>query len=341
MRNDIVTEDISKQLEIAMAALNKLHGVGTIFSFDDDEVYEWPAIPTGALTLDKALGIGGLPEGRIVEIYGPESSGKTTLAASVVAEAQKLGHVCAFIDTEHALDPAYLKQIGVRFDKLLISQPDYGEQALDVAETLISTGNIKVLVIDSVARLTPKVELEGEMGDQQMGLQARLMSKAMRKLTSKASETKTLVIFINQIREKIGVMFGSPETTPGGRALPFAASVRLDIRKREVIKAKDGSGQTGVRARVRVVKNKMAPPLKEAEFDILYGHGISEMGCIFDVALQEGLFVQSGAWVKLGEDILGYKAGESFSQGRDNAILTLASDLDLAEKIREKVLAHD
>jgi recombination protein RecA len=336
-----VNEDISKQLDIAMAAIDKQYGKGSIFRMDSDDVVEWPSISTGAATLDHALGIGGLPRGRITEVFGPESCGKTTLALSVIAEAQKDGSICAYVDSEHALDPAYAQALGVKLDQLLISQPDYGEQALDIVEKLVSTELIKVVVVDSVAALTPKAELDGDMDAQQMGLLARLMAKGMRKIVAETSKTKTTVIFINQLREKIGVMFGSPETTPGGRALPYAASVRLDMRKKEIIKAKDGSGLTGVRTKVTIKKNKMAAPFKIAEFDILYGRGISEMGCIFDLAVERGVFIQAGAWVKFGEDIGTYKAEESFAQGRDNAIAALASDLVLTKEIREKVLSHE
>jgi recombination protein RecA len=333
-------EDLSKQLDIVMAAIDKQYGSGTIFRMDSDEALEWPAISTGALTLDKALGIKGLPEGRITEIFGTESAGKTTLALSVVAEAQKMGHFCAYVDSEHALDPAYAEKIGVKHSQLLISQPDYGEQALDIVEKLVNTGNIKVVVVDSVAALTPKAELDGDMEAQQMGLQARMMSKAMRKLVSAINRTHTIVIFINQLREKIGVMFGNPETTPGGRALRFNASVRLDIRRVSAIKGKDGSDEAGIRVKVKVVKNKMAPPFRIAEFDILYGRGINRMGCVFDLALEKGIFTQSGAWVKFGETVLNHEEGSSFAQGRDNAVRDLANDLDLADAIIEKVIEN-
>lgn len=341
MKKETNLEITSKQLDIAMAVIDKQYGKGTIFRFDSEEIYTWPAVSTGAATLDKALGIGGLPLGRIVEIYGPESAGKTTLAATVVAEAQKDGSTCAFVDSEHALDPSYLQKIGVNLDQLLISQPDYGEQAIDIVEKLMMTGEVKVIVVDSVANLIPKAELDGDMEDSQMGLQARLMSKAMRKLAGKTRETETLVIFINQLREKIGIMFGNPETTPGGRALKFTASVRIDIRKKEFIKSKDGSPHLGVRTKAKIVKNKMAPPFKEAEFDIIYGHGISEMGCIMDLAIDEGLLVKSGAWIVFGENILTYEEGTSFAQGRDNAVATLAADLDLADELRKKVLSNE
>jgi len=329
-----------QEIDIAMAAIDRQYGKGTIFLLESDDVVDWPAVSTGATTLDRALGIGGLPLGRMVEIFGPESSGKTTLALSVIAAAQTKGDLCAFIDMEHALDPRYAENIGVQLDKLIISQPDYGEQAIDIVEKLVSTGGVKVVVIDSVAALIPKAELEGEMADQQMGLQARLMSKAMRKLVSKASETKTLVIFVNQLREKIGVMFGNPEVTPGGRALRFSSSVRLDIRRVTDIKAKDGSGHTGIKVKVKIVKNKMAPPHRLAEFDIIYGEGISEMGCLVDLAIEMGIFIQSGSWIKFGAEINGHESESSFAQGRDGAVLALTQDLDLADEIRTKVMGN-
>lgn len=331
-------DDISKQLEIAMASIDKQYGNGTIFLLDSEESVPWPAVSTGALTLDRALGIGGLPLGRMVEIFGPESSGKTTLALSVVAEAQKDGSYCAYVDVEHALDPVYAEKMGVRRDRLLISQPDYGEQAIDIVDKIVSTGNVKVVVIDSVAALIPKSELEGDMETQHMGLQARLMAKTMRKLVAIAADTQTLVIFINQLREKIGIVFGNPEITPGGRALRFSASVRIDIRKASDIKSTDGSPHTGVRAKVKIVKNKMAPPFRLAEFDIVYGKGISQMGCIFDVALDIGILVQNGSWIKFGTDVLDNKEGSSFAQGRSGAIQALAGDLDLADIITSKVM---
>jgi len=326
-----------KQIAIAMAAINKQYKRGTIFLLGSDDIEEWPSISTGAPTLDKAIGIGGLPLGRIVEIFGPESSGKTTLALSVIAEAQKANNYCAFIDTEHALDPAYAKKLGVDHDKLLISQPDYGEQALDVLLQLVSTGNIKVVVLDSVAALVPKAELEGNMEAQQMGLQARLMSKAMRKLVSMASETGTLVIFVNQLREKIGVMFGNPEVTPGGRALKYNASVRIDIRRMKDIKSKEGNGPSGVHTKTKIVKNKMAPPFKIAEFDILYGEGVDKVGCIVDMAIEAGYLVKAGAWIKYGEGIDNHEPGAVMAQGREDAILSLKEDKELLALFKMKV----
>lgn len=316
----------SKALEVAMAQLERQFGSGSVMRLGSSEVKSWPAIPTGALTLDNILGIGGLPLGRIVEIYGPESSGKSTIALTIVTEAQKMGLKCAYIDAEHALDPVYMKALGVNLDELIFSQPDYGEQALEIVDRLVRTGDIGVVVIDSVAALIPKAELEGEMESFQMGAQARLMAKAMRKLTALASENKCLLLFINQLRNKIGVMFGNPETTPGGMALKYAASVRLDLRKKEDIKSKDGE-VTGVKVKAKVIKNKMSPPLKIAEFDIMYGKGIDQYGCLFDVGLDKGIFTQKGAWV--------YCEGENFSQGRENAIEKLKNSPELMSKIKE------
>jgi recombination protein RecA len=287
-------------------------------------------VPTGSLGLDIALGVGGLPRGRVVEIYGPESSGKTTLALHVVAQAQKLGGICAFVDAEHALDVSYARRLGVRTDDLLVSQPDCGEQALDITEMLVRSGAVDVVVVDSVAALTPRAELEGEMGDSHMGLQARLMSQALRKLTGTISKSHTLVIFINQIRMKIGVMFGNPETTTGGNALKFYASVRLDIRR--VGALKDGEKVVGNRTRVKVVKNKMAPPFREVEFDILYGEGISREGDLIDLAAECDVVEKSGAW-------FGFE-GERIGQGRENARLYLREHGDMAKKIEAKLLAH-
>ena len=315
----------SKALEVAMAQLERQFGIGSVMRLGSSEVKPWPAIPTGALTLDNILGIGGLPRGRIVEIYGPESSGKSTIALTVVTEAQKMGLKCAYIDGEHALDPVYMQALGVNLDDLIFSQPDYGEQALEIVDRLVRTGEIGVIVIDSVAALIPKAELEGEMEAAQMGLQARLMAKAMRKLTGLASENKTLLLFINQLRNKIGVMFGNPETTPGGMALKYASSVRIDLRKKEDIKSKDGE-VLGVKVKAKVIKNKMSPPLKIAEFDIMYGKGIDQYGCLFDVALDKGVLIQKGAWVQYN--------GESFAQGRDNAIEKLKTMPELIEIIK-------
>jgi recombination protein RecA len=277
--------------------------------------------------LDKILGIGGLPRGRIVEIYGPESSGKSTIALTVITEAQKMGLKCAYIDAEHALDPIYMTALGVDLDELIFSQPDYGEQALEIVDRLVRSGEVGVVVIDSVASLIPKAELEGEMESAQMGLQARLMAKAMRKLVSAASETKTLLLFINQLRNKIGVMFGNPETTPGGMALKYAASVRIDLRKKEDLKDKSGDA-IGIKVKAKIIKNKMAPPLKITEFDILYGKGVDQFGCLFDLALGQGIFTQKGAWV--------YLDGENFAQGRDNAVEKLKLDDKLVALIKEK-----
>jgi recombination protein RecA len=315
----------SKALEVAMAQLERQFGIGSVMRLGSSEVKPWPAIPTGALTLDNILGIGGLPRGRIVEIYGPESSGKSTIALTVVTEAQKMGLKCAYIDAEHALDPVYMQALGVNLDDLIFSQPDYGEQALEIVDRLVRTGEIGVIVIDSVAALIPKAELEGEMEAAQMGLQARLMAKAMRKLTGLASENKTLLLFINQLRSKIGVMFGNPETTPGGMALKYASSVRIDLRKKEDIKSKDGE-VLGVKVKAKIIKNKMSPPLKIAEFDIMYGKGIDQYGCLFDVAIHKGVLVQKGAWVQYD--------GESFAQGRDNAIEKLKTMPELIEIIK-------
>src|SRR5215510_13235786 len=285
------------------------------------------AIPTGALSLDLALGVGGLPRGRVTEIYGPESSGKTTLAMHVVAEAQRNGGICAYIDAEHAMDPVYAKAIGVDIDELLISQPDTGEQALEICDMLVRSGSLDVVVIDSVAALTPRAEIEGEMGDTHVGLQARLMSQALRKLTANLNKTNTICLFINQLREKIGVMFGSPETTPGGRALKFYSSVRLDIRRIESIK--DGAEVTGNRTRVKVVKNKVSAPFKQAEFDIMYGKGISREGSLLDVAVDLGIVKKSGAWFTY--------EGEQLGQGRENVKTFLSENLDLMVEISDKI----
>jgi recombination protein RecA len=319
--------DRDKALEMALGQIDKQFGKGSIMKLGERGGVGIEAIPTGALALDLALGIGGLPRGRVVEIFGPESSGKSTLATHVVAEAQRNGGVCAYIDAEHAMDPAYAAAIGVNVDELYISQPDTGEQALEIADMLIRSGALDVLVIDSVAALVPRAEIEGEMGDSHMGLQARLMSQALRKLTGNLNKSRTICIFINQLREKIGVMFGSPETTPGGRALKFYSSVRLDIRRIESIK--DGAEIIGNRTRVKVVKNKVAPPFRQAEFDIMYGQGISREGSLLDVAVDLGIVKKSGAWFTY--------EGEQLGQGREKVKQFLGENVDLMVEISEKV----
>ncbi|MBL8663806.1 MAG: recombinase RecA [Candidatus Odyssella sp.] len=320
--------DKSKALESAMSQIERAFGKGSIMRLGvGQKALEIEAIPTGSLSLDIALGIGGLPKGRIVEIFGPESSGKTTLALHVVAEAQKRGGACAFVDAEHALDPTYAEKLGVKLEDLLISQPDAGEQALEIADTLVRSGAIDVLVVDSVAALVPKAELEGEMGDSHMGLQARLMSQALRKLTSSISRSQTLVIFINQIRMKIGVMFGNPETTTGGNALKFYASVRLDIRRIGQIKERDQV--VGNQTKVKVVKNKVAPPFKVVTFDIMYGEGISKSGELVDMGVAAGLIEKSGAWFSFEDQRIG--------QGRENAKQFLKDNPDIAAKIEAQL----
>jgi recombination protein RecA len=314
----------ARALELTLGQIEKQFGKGSIVRLGAKEaVVAVPAISSGSISLDAALGVGGFPRGRISEIFGPESSGKTTVALQVIAEAQKAGGMAAFIDVEHALDPNYARQLGVDVDNLLVSQPDYAEQALEITSALINSGSIDVLVVDSVAALVPKAELDGEMGDSFVGVQARLMSQAMRKLTGIVSKSKTCLIFINQIREKIGVMFGSPETTTGGRALKFYASVRLDIRRIAAIK--DGENVIGNRTRVKVVKNKVAPPFREAEFDILYGEGISREGDLIDLGVAHRLIEKSGAWYSYG--------GERIGQGRENAKQFLKSNPDIREKL--------
>ncbi len=325
-----------KALEAAISQIDQSFGKGSVMKLGQSKVLDIESVSTGSLGLDLALGIGGLPKGRIIEIYGPESSGKTTLALQVVAEAQKKGGVCAFIDAEHALDPVYAKKLGVNTTELLISQPDTGEQALEIADTLVRSGSISVLVIDSVAALTPRAELEGEMGDHHVGLQARLMSQALRKLTGSVSKTNSMVIFINQIRMKIGVMFGSPETTAGGNALKFYSSVRLDIRRIGAIKDKEEI--IGNQTRVKIVKNKVAPPFKVVEFDIMYGQGISKMGEVVDLAAKAEIIEKSGAWYS-------YK-GEKIGQGRDNVVQYLklntktAAEIELAVRSNSKSIAE-
>ena len=317
-----------KAIDLAVSQIERQFGKGAIMKMSDGGlIKDVPVISTGSLGLDIALGIGGVPRGRVIEIYGPESSGKTTLALQIVAEAQKQGGMGAYIDAEHALDLGYAKKLGVQTDDLLVSQPDHGEQALEIAETLVRSGAIDVLVIDSVAALVPKAEIEGEMGDAHVGLQARLMSQALRKLTSAISRSKCVMIFINQLREKIGVMFGNPETTSGGRALKFYASVRLDVRKLEQIKI--GTDVVGSRTRVKIVKNKVAPPFRQAEFDITYGKGISTMGSILDVALERNIVGKSGSWYTYGEQRIG--------QGRENAKAYLEEHSDLADELSQKI----
>src|SRR5215472_218893 len=323
-----VKSDRRQALELAIASIDRQFGKGAIMRLGQSGALdEISVIPTGALSLDAALGIGGIPRGRVTEIYGPESSGKTTLALHVIAEAQKGGGTAAFIDVEHALDPNYASALGVDLDNLLVSQPDAGEQALDIAEMLVRSNAVDVVVVDSVAALVTKAELEGDMGDAHVGLQARLMSQALRKLTAAISRSKSVMIFINQLREKVGVMFGNPETTSGGRALKFYASVRLDVRKLETIKV--GQDVVGTRTRVKVVKNKVAPPFRQAEFDITYGHGISKMGSILDVALDQNIVGKSGSWYTYGDQRIG--------QGRENAKSYLEEHSDLAVEIEGKI----
>lgn len=317
----------AKALEMAMSQITKQFGQGSIMKMGDRPQMEIETVSTGALSLDVALGVGGLPRGRVVEIYGPESSGKSTLATHVVAEAQRNGGKCAYIDAEHAMDPVYAAAIGVDIDDLLISQPDTGEQALEITDMLIRSGALDVIVIDSVAALTPKAEIEGDMGDSHVGLQARLMSQALRKITANLNRSNTVCIFINQLREKIGVMFGSPETTPGGRALKFYSSVRLDIRRIESIK--DGVEVVGNRTRVKVVKNKVSAPFRQAEFDIMYGKGISREGSLIDVGVEREIIKKAGAWFTY--------EGEQLGQGRENAKKYLSENLELMVEIDEKV----
>ncbi len=317
----------AKALDLAMKQIDKQFGKGAVMKMGDAPPVEMDAVSTGSLTLDHALGIGGVPRGRIIEIYGPESSGKTTLATQIIAEAQKMGDQCAFIDAEHAFDPAYAQKLGVNTDELLMSQPDTGEQALEICDMLVRSGAIGVVVIDSVAALVPKAEIEGEMGASHVGIQARLMSQALRKITGTIKRTNTILIFINQIRMKIGVMFGSPETTAGGRALKFYASVRMDIRRIGAIK--DGQEVTGNRTRVKVVKNKVAPPFRQAEFDIIYGEGISSLGELIDLGLEHDIVQKSGSWYSYG--------GDNIGQGRDAAKQWLIDNEDRREEVKQAV----
>jgi recombination protein RecA len=318
-----------KALQMALGQIEKQFGKGSVMKMGEKGAMKVETVSTGALALDLALGVGGLPRGRVVEIYGPESSGKSTLAMHAVAEAQRNGGICAYVDAEHAMDPSYASNIGVDIDELLISQPDTGEQALEIADMLVRSGALDVVVIDSVAALTPRAEIEGEMGDSHVGLQARLMSQALRKLTANLNKTKTICIFINQLREKIGVMFGSPETTPGGRALKFYSSVRLDIRRIESIK--DGAEVVGNRTRVKIVKNKVAPPFKQCEFDIMYGRGISREGSLLDIGVDLAIIKKSGAWYTY--------EGEQLGQGRENAKQFLTDNPEIMVEVSEKVRA--
>lgn len=319
--------DKEKNVEQAILQIEKQFGKGCIMKLGDQPMEKVDVIPTGCLVLDNALGIGGVPRGRIIEIYGPESSGKTTVALHIIAQAQKLKGTAAFIDAEHALDPVYAGNLGVDLDELYVSQPDNGEQALDICETLVKSGAFDIVVIDSVAALTPKAEIEGEMGESFMGLQARLMSQALRKLAGITSKSKSCVVFINQLRDKLGVMFGSPETTTGGKALKFYASIRLDVRRIDGIK--EGSDFIGNRTRIKVVKNKMAPPFKLAEFDIIYGKGISNVGCILDLAVENNIIEKSGSWFS-------YK-GEKIAQGKENVKTYLEGHMDVCNEIEKQV----
>ena len=319
-----------KALDTALAQIEKQYGKGSIMRLGDEAgSTEIDVIPTGCLSLDIALGIGGLPRGRIIEIYGPESSGKTTVALHAIAEAQKMGGVAAFIDAEHALDPVYAKKLGVKLDDLYVSQPDTGEQALDICDALVRSSAVDIIVIDSVAALTPKAEIEGDMGDSHVGLQARLMSQALRKLTGIVNKSNTCVIFINQLREKVGIMFGNPETTTGGKALKFYASMRLDIRRTDTLK--DADGAVGNRTKAKIVKNKLAPPFRQAEFDIVFGEGISQEGCIIDLGVQFDVIGKSGAWFSYN--------GEKVAQGREKMRLYLKENPEIAKEIEEKIRA--
>lgn len=317
-----------KALDAALAQIEKAHGKGSVMKLGDSAAHlNIETIPTGSISLDIALGLGGIPKGRIVEVYGPESSGKTTVALHMIAEVQKRGGIAGFIDAEHALDPVYAKNIGVDIDNLYISQPDYGEQALEITETMVRSGAIDIIIVDSVAALVPKAEIDGEMGDAHVGLQARLMSQALRKLTAVISKSNAIVVFINQLREKVGIMFGNPETTTGGRALKFYSSIRLDVRKIETLKA--GGEVVGSRTRIKVVKNKIAPPFKEAEFDIMFGEGISKYGDILDIAANIDVVNKSGAWYAYN--------GEKIGQGRENAKIFLKNNPDICDEIEQQI----
>ena len=326
-KKDLKKDSKKEALEQALLQIEKQYGKGAIMKLGDHVNEPIDVIPTGCLTLDIALGIGGIPRGRVIEIYGPESSGKTTVSLHIVAEAQKMGGTAAFIDAEHALDPIYAEKLGVVLDDLLISQPDNGEQALNICETLVKSGSIDIVVVDSVAALTPKAEIDGEMGESHVGLQARMMSQALRKLTGVINKSKTTVIFINQLREKVGVLFGSPETTTGGKALKFYSSIRLDVRKKDTIK--DGANFVGNRTVVKVVKNKLAPPFRSAEFDIVYGQGISQIGCVIDLALDKDIIRKSGSWFSYNDEKIG--------QGKENVKAFLEQNKEIYNEIFEKV----
>lgn len=322
--------DKKKALDMALLQIEKQFGKGAVMKLGQNPMTQIDSIPTGALSLDVALGVGGVPRGRIIELYGPESSGKTTVSLHMIAEAQKLGGEAAFIDAEHALDPYYAKKLGVNIDDLIVAQPDTGEQALEITEALVRSGAIDIIVVDSVAALVPKAEIDGEMGDTHVGLQARLMSQALRKLAGVVSKSKTTAIFINQLREKIGIMFGNPEVTPGGRALKFYSSVRIDVRRAEAIK--DGTEVLGSRTRAKVAKNKVAPPFKRAEFDIMYGTGISQEGCVLDMASEVGIVNKSGSWYSYNEQRIG--------QGRENAKKFFEQNPEVMAEVEKKVRAH-
>ena len=327
--NQKFSADRAKALDAALGQIEKQFGKGAVMKLGERSTMQIEVIPTGALSLDVALGVGGVPRGRVVEIYGPESSGKTTVALHIVAEAQRGGGTAAFIDAEHALDPSYAARLGVDIDNLIVSQPDTGEQALEITEALVRSGAVDVIVVDSVAALVPKAEIDGEMGDSHVGLQARLMSQALRKLAGVISKSSTVTVFINQLREKVGIMFGNPETTPGGRALKFYSSVRLDVRKIETLR--NGTDVIGSRTRVKVVKNKVAPPFKEAEFDIIYGEGISKEGCILDMAVNMDVVDKSGSWFAYN--------GQRIGQGRDNARVFLKNNTEMRDEIEKRVRA--